>query len=90
MQLPKCQQLTDRLPVMVFLSFDDSRVKYFPIRFTEKGAMAKVMVKKDYTDGRYLTRLFFMESYPVKEQVFEFKVPEWLSVDFKPIEFRRI
>ncbi|MES1225779.1 MAG: hypothetical protein ABUT20_60435, partial [Bacteroidota bacterium] len=64
--------------------FDDSRVQYYPIRFTEKGSMARINVKKEFSDGRYLTRLFFAEPYPVKEQVYEFKVPEWLSVEFKP------
>ncbi len=67
--------------------FDDSRVQYYPIRFSEKGAMARVTVKKEFSDGKYLTRLFFKMSYPVKEQVFEFKVPEWLSVDFKEMNF---
>ncbi len=67
--------------------FDDSRVQYFPIRFTDKGATARITVKKEYTDGKYLTRLFFHRPYPVLEQAFEFKVPEWLIVDFKPMNF---
>ncbi len=67
--------------------FDDSRVQFYPLRFNQKGAMARITVKKDYSDGKYLTRLFFHQPYPVKEQVFEFKVPEWLTVDFKPINF---
>ena len=67
--------------------FDDSRVQYFPIRFSQQGSMAKVLVKKEFSDGRYLTRLFFAEPYPVKEKVLEFKVPEWLTVDFKTINF---
>ncbi len=67
--------------------FDDSRVQYFPIRFTEKGATARITVKKEYTDGKYLTRLFFHTPYPVLEQAFEFKVPEWLTVDFKTMNF---
>ena len=67
--------------------FDDSRVRYFPIRFYQQGQMAKVSVKKTYTDGKYLTRLFFQENYPVKEQVYEFKVPDWLTVDFKSMNF---
>jgi hypothetical protein len=67
--------------------FDDSRVQYYPIHFSEKGSMARITVKKEYGDGRYLTRLFFSEPYPVKEQVYEFKVPEWLTVDFKPVNF---
>ena len=67
--------------------FDDSRVQYFPLRFTEKGSVARINVKKEYTDGKYLTRLFFHMPYPVAEQIFEFKVPEWLSIDFKMMNF---
>jgi hypothetical protein len=44
-------------------------------------------VKKTYLDGKYLTRMFFNESYPVGEQVFEFKVPDWLKVEFKSMNF---
>lgn len=67
--------------------FDDSRVKYFPMRFSEKGLSSKVTVKKEYTDGKYLTRLFFHQAYPILEQKFEFRVPEWISVDFKEMNF---
>lgn len=67
--------------------FDDSRVQFFPIRFNNAGDMARITVKKTYSDGKYLTRLFFNAAYPVKEQVFEFKVPEWLTVDFKKMNF---
>jgi hypothetical protein len=67
--------------------FDDSRVRYFPLRFTEKGSAARITVKKEYSDGKYLTRLFFHMPYPVLEQVFEFKVPEWLSIDFTTMNF---
>lgn len=49
--------------------------------------MARITVKKTYTDGKYLTRLFFNSQYPIKEQVLEFKVPDWLSVDFKRMNF---
>lgn len=67
--------------------FDDSRVQYFPVRFYQKGAVSRITVKKIYTDGKYLTRVFFTESYPVKEQAYEFKVPDWLQVDFKLMNF---
>jgi hypothetical protein len=67
--------------------FDDSRVQYYPLRFDQKGAMQRITLKKEYSDGKYLTRVFFHMPYPVKEQAFEFKVPEWLSVDFKPMNF---
>jgi len=67
--------------------FDDSRVQYYPIRFADKGNVSRITVKKEYTDAKYLPRLFFHSPYPVTEQVFEFKVPDWLSVDFKPYCF---
>ena len=67
--------------------FDDSRVQFYPLRFSQKGAMERVTVKKVYLDGKYLTRLFFHSPYPIKEQVFEFKVPDWLTVDFKRMNF---
>lgn len=67
--------------------FDDSRVQYYPLRFGDKGNVARITVKKEYTDAKYLTRIFFHMSYPVMEQVFEFKVPDWLSIDFKALNF---
>jgi hypothetical protein len=67
--------------------FDDSRVRYFPLRFNSSIPMAKVIFKKEYTDGKYLTRFFFHMPYPVVEKVVEFKVPEWLSIEFKTMNF---
>lgn len=67
--------------------FDDSRVQYYPIRFNEKGNVARITVKKEYTDAKYLPRLFFNMSYPVLEEVYEFRVPDWLAVDFKTFHF---
>lgn len=67
--------------------FDDSRVQFYPIRFAQQGAMSRITVKKTYSDGKYLTRLFFHSAYPIKEQVLEFKVPDWLTVDFKRMNF---
>ena len=67
--------------------FDDSRVQFYPLRFSQKGNMARITVKKIYQDGKYLTRLFFHSAYPIKEQVFEFKVPDWMTVDFKKMNF---
>ncbi len=67
--------------------FDDSRVQFYPLRFSQKGNIARVTVKKVYQDGKYLTSLFFHSAYPIKEQFFEFKVPDWLTVDFKKMNF---
>lgn len=67
--------------------FDDSRVQYYPINFADKGNLARITVKKEFTDAKYLTRLFFSMPYPVLEQVLEFKVPDWLTIDFKTFNF---
>src|SRR5687767_12984316 len=67
--------------------FDDSRVQYYPIRFPEKGSVSRITVKKEFSDAKYLTRIFFHQPYPVAEQTFEFKVPEWLQIDFKYFNF---
>lgn len=67
--------------------FDDSRVQFYPLRFNQKGNMSRITVKKIYQDGKYLTKLFFHSAYPIKEQVIEFKVPDWLTVDFKKMNF---
>lgn len=67
--------------------FDDSRVQFFGMRFTGVGAAQRVTVKKNYTDGKYLTRLYFHAAYPAKERIIEFKVPDWLSIDIKRMNF---
>lgn len=85
--MPSDRSGIDRSVTDENIFFDDSRVQYFPIRFAQKGNVARVTVKKEYTDAKYLTRLFFHMSYPVRERVFEFKVPDWLSIDFKAMNF---
>jgi Transglutaminase-like superfamily len=67
--------------------FDDSRLQFFSLRFTDIGSAQRVTVKKIYSDGKYLTRLFFHAAYPAKERIIEFKVPEWLTVEFKKMNF---
>jgi Transglutaminase-like superfamily len=67
--------------------FDDSRVQFFSLRFTDIGGAQRVTVKKTYGDGKYLTRLFFHSAYPAKERIIEFKVPDWLTVEFKKMNF---
>ncbi|MFN8251650.1 MAG: transglutaminase domain-containing protein [Ferruginibacter sp.] len=67
--------------------FDDSRVQFFGLRFSDVGSAQKVTVRKIYSDGKYLTRLFFNASYPTKQRTIEFKVPDWLTVEFKKMNF---
>jgi len=67
--------------------FDDGRVQYYPIRFPEKGSVSRIVVKKEFGDAKLLTRIFFHQPYPVAEQVYEFKVPEWMQIEFKYFNF---
>lgn len=67
--------------------FDDTRMQFYPLRFYKQGTVARIDVKKLYTDFKYLTRLFFTSPYPTKECTLEFKVPDGLTVDFKRINF---
>jgi hypothetical protein len=62
--------------------FDDSRVRYHAIGFNQKGGMSKVNSRIEYTDAKYLTKIWFNTYYPIKEQNITFKVPEWLQVEF--------
>ena len=62
--------------------FDDNRVQFYSFRFTDKGKMAKVSWEQEFTDGKYLTRNFFGEYFPVAEKQIEFEVPSWLDVSF--------
>jgi hypothetical protein len=39
--------------------FDDGRVQYYPIRFSEKGSVSRIIVKKEFGDAKLLTRIFF-------------------------------
>lgn len=62
--------------------FDDSRVQLYSFRFLQKGKMAKLTWENEYTDGKYLTRNFFNEYFPVAEKIIEFEVPNWLDISF--------
>jgi hypothetical protein len=62
--------------------FDDSRVQLYSFRFLERGKMAKLTWENEYSDGKYLTRNFLNEYFPVAEKIIEFEVPAWLQIAF--------
>ena len=62
--------------------FDDSRMQLYSFRFLERGKMAKLTWENEYNDGKYLTRNFFHEYFPVAEKIIEFEVPSWLEIAF--------
>jgi transglutaminase-like putative cysteine protease len=67
--------------------FDDSRVQYYSIMMPRMGLGSMVEVQKKYHDSKYLTRVMFHGYYPTKEKIIRFKVPTWLQLDIREINF---
>jgi len=66
---------------------DDSRVKYFNIRFSGYGDVTRVETEKKFLDSKYLTVAYFHSFYPAKEKVITVKVPDWLQLDIREFNF---
>ncbi len=66
---------------------DDSRVKYFNIRFSGYGDATRVETEKKYFDSKYLTSVYFHSFYPAKEKIIRIKVPDWLELDIREFNF---
>jgi transglutaminase-like putative cysteine protease len=66
---------------------DDSRVKYFNIRFSGYGDATRVETEKKYLDSKYLTVAYFHSFYPANEKIIRVKVPDWLDLDIREFNF---
>lgn len=66
---------------------DDSRVKYFNIRFNGYGDATRVETEKKYFDSKYLTSVYFHSFFPAKEKIIRIKVPDWLELDIREFNF---
>lgn len=73
---PQKMSLTDE---SIFL--DDSYGEFYGFRAEESGQRCRFKYNRQYTDAKYLTRVFFHESFPVKQTSVSFKVPDWLHFD---------
>ncbi len=67
--------------------YDDSRVQFYNIIMPRMGLGSMVEVQKKYNDSRYLTRVMFHSYYPIKEKIIRFRVPAWLQLDIREINF---
>lgn len=61
--------------------FDDNYGLYYGMEAQESGQRCRFLYNYQYVDAKYLTRLFFHSSHPVKENTIEFTVPSWLELD---------
>ena len=68
--------------------YDDSRVKYFNIVIPKMGMGAMVEVEKKINDAKYLTRVMFHSSYPTGEKIIRLKVPAYIQLDIREMNFK--
>ena len=61
--------------------FDDNFGMFYGFRAEEAGQRCRFQYDYEYTDAKYLTRIFFHQGIPAKQQVIRFKVPSWLDLD---------
>jgi len=69
------------------LFHNDTRVKYTKLSFDDLGDTNKTYIKKKYRDIKYLTSLYFTDSYPILKKTIQINVPKWLDIDFKEFNF---
>lgn len=67
--------------------YSDAHICYFPLLLDKKGSIAEVNFQKTIKDPRYLTNAFFSESYLVLSKQIIFKVPKWMNIDLKEMNF---
>lgn len=73
---PEKISLTDET---VFL--DDNYGLFYGFKAQEAGQRCRFTYNYDYTDAKYLTRIFFHQGIPVLKHSVSFKVPSWLELD---------
>lgn len=66
---------------------DDNYGQFYGFKADESGQRCRFKYQYEFTDAKYLTRLFFNESFPVKQKNISFKVPDWLELDISEKNF---
>lgn len=67
--------------------YSDAHICYFPLLLDKKGSTADVNFQKTIQDPRYLTNVFFDEMYPVTSKQVVFRVPKWMNIELKEMNF---
>lgn len=61
--------------------FDDNFGQVYGFQAQEAGQRCRFSYNYEYTDAKYLTRVFFHQGIPIKQSSISFKVPSWLELD---------
>ncbi|MBW4888749.1 transglutaminase-like domain-containing protein [Mucilaginibacter sp. HMF5004] len=67
--------------------YSDARVCYFPLSMPKVGSTAVVTFNETITDPRFFTNVFFPEDMLVNTKEITIKIPHWMKVDIKEINF---
>ena len=65
----------------------DLRVKYMSIDFPVKGYRYFFESEKEFYDIKYFTSVYFTNDYFIVNKKINIKIPEWLDIELKEINF---
>lgn len=66
---------------------DDSYGQFYGFRAEEMGQRCRFKYNYEYSDAKYLTRVFFHQGIPIKQYSVSFKVPSWLELEISEKNF---
>jgi hypothetical protein len=67
--------------------YSDARVCFFELPLQKQGAVGEVRFQKTISDPRYFTSIYFTEGYKVQNKQVVVKVPRWMKVELKEMNF---
>lgn len=67
--------------------YSDSRICYFPMVLPKKESKGNVVFTETIKDPKFYTAIYFPESLKVLSKEITFKIPRWMKVELKEINF---
>jgi hypothetical protein len=67
--------------------YSDEKICYFPMVIPKMGGTGVVTFEQTVNDPRYFTSIYFTEPYAVDQKQVTIKVPRWMKVEFKELNF---
>lgn len=67
--------------------YSDQKICYFPLVIPKKGSVGVVTFEQTVADPRYFTSIYFTEPYAVTQKDVTIKIPRWMKVELKELNF---
>ncbi len=67
--------------------YSDERIRIYQIYFESVGSKRSADEQTIVTDLKYISEQYFVNSYPIVNDSIVFKVPTWLKIDIKEMNF---